>query len=148
MKRGKWTIVVPDKRIIKQYDEGLVSGIGHVIESDIFWSNNLAPNIRAIQYTGLINDTDSVEYNDGTHNSSFSGDIKIFADEWDKKHLQYLQSIWDNDNIFKNPPDPNEPIEVRREKINAGIYWTPETEVEKINRLGPRPQNYTSSNIY
>ena len=50
MKKGKWSIIVDDKRIIKQYDEGSVAGIGYIIESENFWLNNLNSNIRAIQY--------------------------------------------------------------------------------------------------
>ena len=52
MKIGKWTIVVPDKRIIKQYGDGKT--IGYIVEDNNFWINNLNSNINAIQYTGNI----------------------------------------------------------------------------------------------
>jgi hypothetical protein len=135
MKKGKWTIVVPDKRIIKQYDEGQNQGIGYVIENNDFWISNLSSNIHAIQYTGIDSDFDQVEFNDGSPNSVFKGDINIFAEAWDKEHLLNLQLIWDNNNVYKNTIENNENILVK------------ETIEEKITRIGERPKNYNSINI-
>jgi hypothetical protein len=148
MKKGKWSIIVVDKIIVKQYDEGLSAGIGYIIESENFWSSNLNSNVKAIQYTGIPDDIDQVEYRDGTHNSVFTGNIKIFSDEWDKKHLEHLQSIWDNNNILKNPTNPKDSQQVQLQKILLGECNIPETQEEKLNRLGPRPQTYNSSDIY
>jgi hypothetical protein len=128
MKLGKWTIVVPDKRIIKQYDNN--QSIGYEIEDNNFWINNLNSNIRAIQYTGDNSDLEQVEHNDGTPHSNFTGDIKIFADAWDKEHLKYLQLLWDNNRLSDNGNLVQETIE------------------QKTARLGIRPSNYTSENIY
>jgi hypothetical protein len=122
MKIGKWTIVVTDKLIIKQYGDG--QSIGYTVDDNNFWNNNLNSNIHAIQYTGNNSDFEQVEYNDETKHSNFTGDIKIFADAWDKEHLKYLQLVWDNNNLVQ------------------------ETIEQKSNRLGSRPTNYTSENIY
>lgn len=129
MKTGKWTIVVDDKRIIKQYE----GRIGYEILDDNFWLNNLDKNIRAIQYTGDNNDLDQVEYRDKTPNSVFTGDIKIFADKWDEAHLLNMQNLWDNNNIQITLADNSK---------------RPETSEEKINRIGQRPSTYKSENIY
>lgn len=131
MKIGKWTIVVPDKLIIKQY--GDYATRGYVVDDNNFWNNNLSQNIRAIQYTGNNLDKEQVEHNDGSPHTFFSGNIKIFADEWDKKHLIFLQDSWDNNNI-----------QVQIENNST----RPETLDEKINRLGPRPTIYNSVDIY
>lgn len=131
MKIGKWTIVVPDKLIIKQYGDS--AQVGYIIEDNNFWTNNLSSNIRAIQYTGDNLDKEQVEHNDGSPHTFFSGDIKAFADEWDKKHLVFLQESWDFNNL----------------KIQLENNLTrPETVDEKINRLGPRPTSFNSVDIY
>jgi len=121
MKMGKWTIVRADKLIIKQYGDG--KSIGYFIDNQNFWNTNLDSTINAIQYTGNNSDFDQVEFNNGNKNTYFSGNIKIFADAWDKEHLKSLQLIWDNNNL------ENETIE------------------EKIVRLGQRPINYISEDI-
>jgi len=131
MKTGKWTIVVPDKLIIKQY--GDFATRGYVIDDNNFWNNNLSQNIRAIQYTGNNLDKEQVEHNDGNPHTFFSGDIKVFSDEWDKKHLIFLQNSWDYNNI-----------QVQIENNST----RPETLDEKINRLGSRPTIYNSVDIY
>jgi hypothetical protein len=145
MKKGKWSIIVDDKRIVKQYDEGSIAGIGYVIESENFWLNNLNSNIRAIQYSGISDDTDQVEYRDGTHNSSFTGNIKIFSDEWDKKHLEQLQLIWDNNNIYETISNPNSTPENPKPDITV---TKKETTEQKTSRVGPRPISYVSQDIY
>jgi hypothetical protein len=139
MKIGKWSIIVEDKRIVKQYGNGAT--LGHVVEEDSFWENNLSPNIRAIQYSGDNLDNNQVEYNDKSNNSVFVGNIKVFSDQWDKQHLLYLQNNWDLDinyiNLGKiNPDKPNED-QFRQETIE-----------EKIIRLGNRPSSYISEDIY
>jgi hypothetical protein len=121
MKMGKWTIVRADKLIIKQYGDG--KSTGYFIDDQNFWNTNLDSTINAIQYTGNNSDFDQVEFNNGNKNTYFSGNIKIFADAWDKEHLKSLQLIWDNNNL------ENETIE------------------EKIVRLGQRPINYISEDI-
>ena len=120
MKKGKWTIIKADKKIVKQYGELL----GYIVNDNNFWNTNLNSNIHAIQYTGDNSDFDQVEFNDGTKNTYFSGDIKIFADAWDKEYLKDLQLIWDNDNLKD------------------------ETVEQKTSRIGPRPINYVSQDIY
>jgi len=122
MKIGKWSIIIPDKRIVKQYGDGATWG--YVVEDDSFWNDNLESNIRAIQYSGDNLDTDQVEHNDGTNNTVFNGDIKKFSDKWDEQHLIRLQAEWDIDNIKDETPE------------------------EKITRLGVRPTSYQSQDIY
>lgn len=142
MKKGKWTIVVDDKRIIKQYGEGI--GIGYEVLDNNLWSN-LNSNIFAIQYTGDVNDSDQVEYRDETPHSIFNGDIKIFADKWDEKYLLNLQFNWDNNFIYETIPDPNSTPENPKPDITK---VKEETVEQKITRLGPRPTIYKSENIY
>jgi hypothetical protein len=122
MKLGKWTIVRPDKVIIKQYGDG--QKIGYTVENENFWSTNLDPSVHAIQYTGDNTDLNQVEFNNGNKHTFFSGDIKVFADAWDKEHLKNLQAIWDQNNLEN------------------------ETEEQKIIRIGSRPTTYISENIY
>ena len=143
MKLGKWTIVVPDKIIIKQYSEE--GSKGYVIEDNNFWNNNLSSKVHAIQYTGNNNDFEQVEHNDGTPHASFTGDIKIFADAWDAEHLKKLQKSWDNNFIYEsvanNNITPENPLPFKRVKIE-------ETIEQKTSRIGIRPSNYISENIY
>ena len=143
MKMGKWTIVRVDKTIIKQYGEN--QSIGYIINDDNFWNNNLSNNIHAIQYTGNELDFDQVEYNDRSPNSKFNGNIKIFADEWDKAHLKNLQNIWDNNNIYESIPNlnitPENPLPFIRVKKE-------ETLEQKELRIGSRPTIYNSLDIY
>jgi len=122
MKLGKWTIVKPDKVIIKQYGDGQT--MGYKVEDENFWSTNLDPSIHAIQYTGNNSDLDQVEFNNGNKNTFFSGNIKIFADAWDIEHLKFLKAKWDFDNL-------------KDETVEA-----------KIVRIGQRPTNYVSEDIY
>lgn len=143
MKKGKWTIVPIDKKIIKQYGDG--AGIGYDILNNDFWTNNVQQDIHAIQYTGDSNDFNQVEYNDGKDNDLFTGNIKIFADEWDKEHLKQLQYDWDNNFIYETIPNPNptpgEPGNFKSVKIE-------ETVEQKTNRIGPRISTYSSEDIY
>jgi hypothetical protein len=120
---AKWTVVFEDKRIIKNYAEGALEGIGYVISDDSFWSDSKFSNIWAIQYGSSVI-SDEVEYRDTTPHSSFAdaniGDINQFSSRWDSAHLAKLQADWDNDNVED------------------------ETESEKISRLGTRPTSYSS----
>ena len=120
---AKWTVVFEDKRIIKNYAEGALEGIGYVISDDSFWSDSKFSNIWAIQYGSSVI-SDEVEYRDTTPHSSFAdaniGDINQFSSKWDSARLAQLQSDWDGDNVED------------------------ETESEKISRLGTRPTSYSS----
>ena len=127
---ANWTIVFEDKKVIKNYAEGAVEGVGYVIDDDSFWSQAKFSNIWAIQY-GTSVPTDTVEYRDTTPHSTWEdanlGDIQDFVTRWDAAHLAQLQSDWDNDILVDD--DGN----------SLG-----ETEAEKITRLGARPTSYSS----
>ena len=140
MKIGKWSIIVPDKIIVKQYGEEATWG--YVVEDNYFWENNVASNTKAIQYTGNDSDKEQVEFINGSYSTSFTGDIKKFADEWDKKHLLRIQNDWDNNtlNILIKPTDPEFKPDINQ--------YRPETEKEKITRIGSRPTLYSSIDIY
>jgi hypothetical protein len=142
MKKGKWTIVVDDKRIIKQYGDGI--GIGYEILDNNFWSN-LDSNICAIQYTGDSSDYEQVEYRTQIENSFFEGNIKNFADKWDEAHLLKLQSDWDINNIYELVPNTNITPE---NPFQFNTVKKEETIEQKTTRIGPRPSVYVSENIY
>jgi hypothetical protein len=124
--KGKWTIVFDDKIVIKNYEEGVLAGIGYKIDDNAFWNDPKFSNIWAIQY-GTVNSKDEVEYRDTTPHSTFAeaniGDINQFSGKWDAIHLMFIQAEWDND----------------------GDGPAEETESEKIIRLGERPTSYSSS---
>jgi hypothetical protein len=128
---ANWTVVFEDKMIIKNHAEGANEGIGYVINDNDFWNQSKFSNIWAIQ-SGTSNSSDEVEYRDETPHSSYIdanlGDINQFSDKWDAAHLSQLQSDWDNDNSG----------------TGEGDDFTPETEAEKIARLGERPTSYSS----
>jgi len=116
-----WTVVFDDKLIIK--NTGAEAGTGYIINDDVFWSKSDFSNFWAIQYGNSVT-SDEVEYRDTTPHSSWADtglSFQQFIDKWDQAHLLRLQSDWDNNDI----PDP-------------------ETEAEKIARLGPRPTSYSS----
>tara|TARA_R100000988_G_scaffold80967_1_gene44325 strand:- start:676 stop:1065 length:390 start_codon:yes stop_codon:yes gene_type:complete len=125
---AQWTVVFEDKMIIKNHAEGASKGIGYTISDDSFWAQGKFSNIWAIQYA-TSNTSDSVEYRDDTPHSSWEdanlGDFQDFITRWDSAHLAQLQSDWDNDN------------EVDEE-------GNPESEADKIARLGARPTSYSS----
>jgi len=130
--RGNWAIVIDDKKITKNYDEGATEGIAFIInDDDAFWSQSKFSNIWAIQH-GASNISDEVEYRDETPHTSYAdanlGDISQFSNKWDTMYLAKIQSDWDNNLLFD---DNNEVVS--------------ETEAEKISRLGARPTSYTSS---
>ena len=120
---AQWTVVLDDKKIIKNYAEGAGEGVGYAIDDDAFWSQSKFSNVWAIQY-GTSNPSDTVEYRDETPHSSWDaanlGDFSDFTTRWDTAHLTELQLSWD-DNNFKD-----------------------ESESDKIARLGARPTSYSS----
>ena len=123
---AKWTVVMDDKMIIKNYDEGADpnNGVSYIIDDNNFWGQAKFSNIWAIQY-GTSVASDTVEYRDETPHSTWEdanlGDIQDFVTRWDTAHLAQLQADWDADNIDG------------------------ESEADKIARLGARPTSYTSS---
>ena len=121
-----WTVVFDDKMIIKQ--SGDAAGTGYTIADDDFWGLGKWSNIWAIQY-GTSNPSDTVEYRDSTPHSSWEdanlGDFQDFITRWDSAHLAQLQSDWDNDNAVDSEGNP-------------------ESEADKIARLGARPTSYSS----
>jgi hypothetical protein len=129
---SNWTVVFDDKLIIKQ--KGDAAGTGYVINDDAFWSQSKFANIWAIQYGASVF-TDEVEYRDSTPHTTYSdanlGDFNEFIIRWDSAHLSNLQSIWDSNNVSIEDPE------------NKGSF-IPETETEKITRLGARPTSYSS----
>tara|TARA_R100000329_G_C7597485_1_gene211888 strand:+ start:21 stop:419 length:399 start_codon:yes stop_codon:yes gene_type:complete len=128
---AQWTVVFEDRCIIKNYAEGADKGIGYIIDDNTFWTQSQFANIWAIQY-GTSNASDEVEYRDNTPHSEYDsaaiGDIGQFTSRWDAAHLVQLQTDWDNNNSG----------------TGEGDDFVPETEAEKIERLGPRPTSYTS----
>ena len=124
---AKWTVVMDDKMIIKNYDEGASpnNGVSYIIDDNNFWGQAKFSNIWAIQY-GTSVASDTVEYRDETPHSTWEdanlGDIQDFITKWDTAHLAQLQADWDAD---EGPEG--------------------ETEADKIARLGARPTSYTSS---
>ena len=126
--KGNWTIIFEDKCIIKNFAEGANQGIGYVVSDDSFWNDSKFSNIWAIQH-GTSVSSDEIEYRDETPNSSYDdaglGDISQFSSKWDEAHLSQLQADWDNDNEFD-------------------AEGNPESESDKIARLGARPTTYTS----
>ena len=128
--KGNWAIVIDDKKITKNYAEGASEGIAFKIDDDALWNQSKFSNIWAIQY-GTAVTSDEVEYRDDTPHSSYAdanlGDISQFSNQWDVMYLAKLQSDWDNNLLF----DSNNEV-------------VPETEAEKIARLGARPTSYSS----
>jgi len=127
--KGNWAVVFDDKKITKNYAEGASEGIAFKINDDDFWNQSKFSNIWAIQY-GTPNTSDEVEYRDETPNSSYAdanlGDISQFSTRWDPMYLAKIQNDWDVNLLV----------------VNDEVV--PETEAEKIARLGPRPTSYSS----
>ncbi len=107
MKKGNWTIIFEDKKVIK--NNGAESGTGYYVNDDSFWNDSKFSNIWAIQYTA-DDDTDQVEYRDTTPNSTYDsyvlGDIQQFIDKWDAEHLNLLQEEWDSDSRDESEKGP------------------------------------------
>jgi len=127
--KGNWAVVFDDKKITKNYAEGASEGIAFKINDDDFWNQSKFSNIWAIQY-GTPNTSDEVEYRDETPNSSYADanlrDISQFSTRWDPMYLAKIQNDWDANVLV----------------VNDEVV--PETEAEKIARLGPRPTSYSS----
>jgi hypothetical protein len=127
--KGNWAVVFDDKKITKNYAEGASEGIAFIIDDDAFWNQSKFSNIWAIQY-GTSNTSDEVEYRDETPNSSYAdanlGDISQFSTKWDPMYLAKIQQDWDANVLV----------------VNDEVV--PETEAEKIARLGARPTSYSS----
>jgi hypothetical protein len=126
---ANWTVVFEDKCVIK--NTGAEAGTGYIINDDAFWATTAFQNIWAIQ-SGTSNSSDEVEHKDGTAHCSLADegvDIQQFINRWDLAHLAQLQANWDGNNTGTTDEDGN---------------FTPETEAEKIARLGARPTSYSS----
>ena len=133
---GSWTVVFEDKLIIKSSGEFNGSNAqGYPINDDDFWNQSKFSNIWAIQY-GTSVPSDAVEYRDETPHSTWEdanlGDFQEFITRWDAAHLVALQGAWDTNHKYgEHVPPALPPI-------------LPETEEEKIARIGPRPTSYSS----
>jgi len=127
MKSGNWTVIFEDKKIIKK--TGVEAGTAYDIEDNSFWNDSKWGNVWAIQFTNDNTDNDQVEHRDATPHSfydvSIYGDFSQFITKWDSAHLNKLQSNWDQDTLVKED-------------------GSPETDPEKITRLGVRPTTYNS----
>ena len=125
-----WTVIMDDKVVIK--NNGAEAGTSYPINDDSFWSQSKFSNIWAIQYENSTA-SDQVEHRDTTPHCSYAeadlGDFQEFINRWDAAHLNQLQANWDADN---------------ENTINDDETYQPETEAEKIARLGPRPTSYSS----
>ena len=125
-----WTVIFEDKSIVK--NNGAEIGTSYYINDDAFWNQSKFSNIWAIQYENTAV-SDQVEHRDETAHCSYAdanlGDFQEFINRWDSAHLAQLQANWDADN---------------QNTINEDDTYQPETEAEKIARLGARPTSYSS----
>ena len=140
MKHGTWTVVFPDKRIIKKVDDfNAETGRGYVIEDDAFWKQSKFSNLHAIQFTDDATDNDQVEYNDGTPNANYDatilGDFSQFKDKFDSVHLTVLQNEWESDILTVDNENFGQPGELAIRE---------ETQEEQIARKGQKPTHYSS----
>ena len=135
-KNVKWSVIFDDRRVINQ---SVINAqgwpTGYVINDDSFWNDSKWNDIHAIQFIDDGNDhNDAVEQVPAPNNRNMTwaeanlGDFRSqFIDRWDAAHLAQLQADWDADIVYKSPD-----------------FQDPETEAEKIARLGARPTSYTS----
>jgi len=97
---AQWTVIFDDRKIIKQFHDGIQGDETLKIEDDNFWNQSKFSNIWAIQY-GTSNPNDTVEYRDETPHSTWEaanlGDFQDFIDKWDAAYLAKLQEYWDRD---------------------------------------------------
>ena len=103
MKHGNWTVIFPDKRIIKKTDDfNVETGRGYVIDDDTFWNQSKFSNLHAIQFTDDNTDNDQVEYSDTSPNGSYDanvlGNFSQFIEKFDVAHLAQIQAEWDQEN--------------------------------------------------
>jgi|TARA_B100000085_G_scaffold75846_2_gene68117 hypothetical protein len=140
-KHGLWTVIFEDKMVIKKCEDfSPTNPCGHEIDDDAFWNDAKWNNYHAIQFTDDNTDNDQVEFSDDTSNGEYDqatvGDFRTnFINRFDAAHLAHLQAEWD---------DNNEGTTTTNEETGEATY-TPETEAEKIARLGARPTSYTSA---
>jgi len=140
MKHGTWTVVFPDKRIIKKTDDFTVeTGRGYVIDDDAFWNQSKFSNLHAIQFTDDNTDNDQVEYSDNSPNGSYDanvlGDFSQFIQKFDVAHLAEIQTEWDEDVFTVDNEQFGQPGELALRE---------ETIEEQITRKGARPTTYSS----
>jgi hypothetical protein len=140
MKHGNWTVVFPDKRIIKKTDDfNIETGRGYVIDDDAFWNQSKFSNLNAIQFTDDNTDNDQVEYSDTSPNGSYDanvlGNFSQFIEKFDVAHLAQIQAEWDADVLTVDNENFGEEGELALRE---------ETTAEQITRKGPRPTSYSS----
>jgi hypothetical protein len=133
-----WTVVFEDKKIIKQTGSDAAA---YEINDDSFWTDPKWSNIWAIQYhDDNLDHNDTVEYRDETPHATWNnaglGDFTQLISKWEAAHLAKLQFDWDDSNLYE-PIDFSNP--------NNPLVQIPETEAEKIARIGERPTSYTVS---
>ena len=140
MKHGNWTVIFPDKRIIKKTDDfNVESGRGYVIDDDAFWNQSKFSNLHAIQFTDDNTDNDQVEYSNTSPNGSYDanvlGNFSQFIEKFDVAHLAQIQAEWDADVFTVDNENFGEEGELALRE---------ETTAEQITRKGPRPTSYSS----
>jgi len=143
-KHGNWTVVFPDKLIIKRTQEfNLQNAKGLKIEDDSFWNQNKFKDISVIQFTDDNLDNDQVEYIDsrpnGSYDSNVLGDFSQFITRWDSAYLKVLQETWDYSNYVPGPKKYDTDF------TTGEMIPIKESVEDKTARLGPRPTSYTSS---
>ena len=131
-KHGSWTVLFGSNTIVKRTGEfDTATARGYICGGTDFWMQSKFSNLSAIQFTDDNNDNDQVEFKDSSPNKPYDasvyGDFKQFIDIWDAKHLFEMQENWDNQTI---------------QHLNG--VDAPETDEQKIARIGPRPTSYSS----
>ena len=116
MKHGNWTVIFPDKRIIKKTDDfNIETGRGYVIDDDAFWNQSKFSNLHAIQFTddNTDNDLTSPIFGDdrtGQPNNPLSGfdGEEAAAIKLDQEYSLSANAekarAWSNDEARENKP--------------------------------------------
>jgi len=143
-KYGSWTVVFPDKLIIKRTQEfNVETAKGLRIEDDSFWNQNKFKDIHVIQFTDDNLDNDQVEYIDSRSNAPYDsnvlGDFSQFITRWDAIYLKVLQENWDYSNYVPGAKQYDTDF------TTGEMIQIKESIEDKTARLGPRPTSYTSS---
>lgn len=143
-KHGTWTVVFPDKLIIKRTQEfNIETAKGFKIEDNSFWNQPKFKDISVIQFTNDNLDNDQVEYVDSRPNGSYDenilGNFSQFIEKWDAEYLKYLQGQWDMANYVPGTKQYD------TDPVTGEIIPIKESIEDKIARIGPRPTSYTSS---
>lgn len=143
-KHGDWTVVFPDKLIIKRTQEfNVETAKGLKIEDDSFWNQDKFKDISVIQFTDDNLDNDQVEYIDsrpnGSYDSNVLGDFSQFITRWDSAYLKVLQETWDYSNYVPGAKQYDTDF------TTGEMIPIKESIEDKTARLGPRPTSYTSS---